>query len=169
MSRHRYPMESCRVFERTTTTKLQTALTSSKEDINDEAVQANGNGTDLSYVEKDKQGSRKGGKSFATLKIVLGEALGYGPALSEHIILDAGLIPNEKVPKDKTWDDATVQALLQAVGKFEDWMQNIISGEIVPEGYILMQNKNLGKDSSVSQLESVRQVIFYFSIILVAS
>lgn len=166
MSRHRYPMESCRVFERTTTTKLQTALTSSKEDINDEAVQANGNGTDLSYVEKDKQGSRKGGKSFATLKIVLGEALGYGPALSEHIILDAGLIPNEKVPKDKTWDDATVQALLQAVGKFEDWMQNIISGEIVPEGYILMQNKNLGKDSSVSQLESVRQIYDEFCPIL---
>jgi hypothetical protein len=103
------------------------------------------------------------------LKIILGEALGYGPALSEHMILDAGLIPNEKVPKDKTWDDAAVQALVQAVAKFEDWMQDIISGEIVPEGYILMQNKNLGKDSSVSQPESLKQVIYYFSIIIVAS
>ncbi|PNY12696.1 nuclear export mediator factor NEMF-like protein, partial [Trifolium pratense] len=166
MSRHRYPVESCRVFERTTTSKLQTALTSSKEDDNDEAVKANGNGTDASNVEREKQGSRKGGKSFATLKIILGEALGYGPALSEHMILDAGLIPNEKVPKDKTWDDATVQALVQAVAKFEDWMQDIISGEIVPEGYILMQNKNLGKDSSVSQPESLKQIYDEFCPIL---
>lgn len=169
MSRHRYPVESCRVFERTTPAKLQTALVSSKDDDNDEAVKVNGNGSDLSNVVREKQGARKGGKSSATLKIVLGEALGYGPALSEHIILDAGLIPNAKVPKDKTWDDATVQALVQAVARFEDWMQDIISGEIVPEGYILMQNKNLGKDSSASQPESVSQVNFHFSIILVAS
>lgn len=169
MSRHRYPMESCRIFERTTTTKLQTALMSSKEGDNDETVKSNGNGTDVSNVEIEKQGFRKGGKSHATLKIVLGEALGYGPALSEHMILDAGLVPSEKVPKDKTWDDATVQALVQAVAKFEDWMQDINLGELVPEGYILMQNKNLGKDSSISQPESVKQVIFYFCIILVAS
>lgn len=168
MSRHRYPMESCRIFERTTTTKLQTALMSSKEGDNDETVKSNGNGTDVSNVEREKQGSRKGGKSHATLKIVLGEALGYGPALSEHMILDAGLVPSEKVPKDKTWDDATVQALVQAVAKFEDWMQDIILGELVPEGYILMQNKNLGKDSFILEPESVKQVIFY-SIILVAS
>lgn len=164
MSRHRYPIESCRVFERTTTAKLQKALMFSKEDDNDEA-KANGNGSDVSNVEKEKRGAHKGGKSYATLKIVLGEALGYGPALSEHIILDAGLIPNAKVPKDKTWDDATVHALVQAVATFEDWMQDIISGEIVPEGYILMQNKILGKDSTVSPPESVSQVIFYFSII----
>ncbi|KAK2396106.1 Sucrose-phosphate synthase family protein [Trifolium repens] len=50
MSCHRYPVESCRVFERTTTSKLQTALTSSKEDDNYEAVKANGNGTDASNV-----------------------------------------------------------------------------------------------------------------------
>lgn len=167
MSRHRYPVESCRVFERTTFEKLQTALLSSKEDENDEAIKANGNGSNASNVVKEKQRTHKGVKS-ATLKIVLGEALGYGPALSEHIILDAGLIPSTKVPKDRTWDDATVQALVQAVAKFEDWMQDIISGEIVPEGYILMQNKNLGKESSVSQPGSVSQVIFYFSIILVA-
>ncbi|XP_019419387.1 PREDICTED: nuclear export mediator factor NEMF isoform X1 [Lupinus angustifolius] len=151
MSRHRYPTESCRVFERTTTAKLHTALTSSKEDDNDNADEVNGNGTDVSNVAKEKQGTRKGGKSSATLKTVLGEALGYGPALSEHIILDAGLIPNTKVPKDKTWDDATVQALVQAVVKFEDWMQDIISGEIIPEGYILMQNKNF-QTGSVSQM-----------------
>lgn len=169
MSRHRYPTESCRVFERTTVEKLLTALTSAKEDDADEAVKVDANGSDISNVVKEKQGARKGGKSSATLKTVLGEALGYGPALSEHMILDAGLIPTAKVPKDKTWDDATIQALVQAVAKFEDWMQDIISGEIVPEGYILMQNRNLGKDSSISQSESVSQVIFVFSIISVAS
>ena len=58
----------------------------------------------------EKWGSRKGVKSSdpskntndgarakqATLKIVLGAALGYGLTLSEHIILDASLIPNTK-------------------------------------------------------------------------
>lgn len=166
MSRHRYPTESCRVFERTTVEKLLTALTSSKEDDADEAVKVDANGSDLSSVAKEKQGARKGGKSSATLKTVLGEALGYGPALSEHMILDAGLIPTAKVPKDKTWDDATIQALVQAVAKFEDWMQDIISGEIVPEGYILMQNRNLGKDSSISQSESVSQIYDEFCPIL---
>ncbi|CAL0300986.1 unnamed protein product [Lupinus luteus] len=166
MSRHRYPTESCRVFERTTTAKLHAALTSSKEEDNDDADKVNGNGTDVSNVAKEKQGTRKGGKSSATLKAVLGEALGYGPALSEHIILDAGLIPNTKVPKDKTWDDATVQALVQAVVKFEDWMQDIISGEIIPEGYILMQNKIFGKDDSISQPGSVSQMYDEFCPIL---
>ncbi|RYR12521.1 hypothetical protein Ahy_B04g070039 isoform F [Arachis hypogaea] len=165
MSRHRYPIESCRVFERTTAQKLQTALMTSKEDDNDEAVKANGNEADIANTGKEKHGFRKGGKSSATLKSVLGEALGYGPALSEHIILDAGLIPNTKAPKDKTWDDATVQALVQAVAKFEDWMLDVISGEIVPEGYILMQKQNLGKDSS-SQTGSVSQIYDEFCPIL---
>ena len=102
------------------------------------------------------------------MNIVLGEALGYGRALSEHILLDAGLIPSTKVSKDRTWDDATVQALVQAVVRLEDWMQDVILGELVPEGYILMQNKNLGKDSSISQPRSVSQV-FYFCIVLVVS
>ncbi|CAJ1963097.1 unnamed protein product [Sphenostylis stenocarpa] len=165
MSRHRYPVESCRVFERTTIEKLRASLVSSKEDENDEAVKVNGNGSTGSNVAKEKQGTQKGVKP-STLKTVLGEALGYGPALSEHIILDAGLIPSTKVLKDKTWDDVTVQALVQAVVKFEDWMQDIISGEVVPEGYILMQNKNLGKDSSISPPGSVSQMYDEFCPIL---
>ncbi|RVW64703.1 Nuclear export mediator factor Nemf [Vitis vinifera] len=61
-------------------------------------------GNKVSDAPREKQGNRKGAKSSepskntndgarakqATLKTVLGEALGYGPALSEHIILDAG-------------------------------------------------------------------------------
>ncbi|KAF7837675.1 nuclear export mediator factor NEMF isoform X1 [Senna tora] len=158
MSRHRYPTEICRVFERTTAAKLQTALMSSKDADNEEAVAVNGNENDISNVAKEKQGSRKGGKSSKTLKVILGEALGYGPALSEHMILDAGLIPNSKVPKDNKWDDATIQTLVQAVEKFEDWMQDIISGDRIPEGYILMQNKVLGKDSTLSEPGSFSQL-----------
>ncbi|KAL5981602.1 hypothetical protein ACLOJK_015665 [Asimina triloba] len=153
MSRHRYPVEACRVFERTSISKLQTALTSSKETAgnNIDAEETDEKG---SSVTKEP-GSNKKGKSNSnktandgeqtkksSLKLILGEALGYGPALSEHIILDAGLTPTMKIGDtgDTKIDDATVQQLVQAVAKFEDWLADIISGEKIPEGYILMQD-----------------------------
>ncbi|KAG4210549.1 hypothetical protein ERO13_A02G056200v2 [Gossypium hirsutum] len=166
MSRHRYPTEICRHFERTTILKLQTALTSSSDPDENQAtkvIEAGNNSLDAPKgKEKDKKGSHKGGKTSvpnksasdntrskqATLKNVLGEALGYGPALAEHIILDAGLVSNTKVNKDNKLDDDKIQALAQAVEKFEDWLQDVISGDKVPEGYILMQKKNPGKDGS---------------------
>ncbi|GMP57207.1 hypothetical protein CsSME_00021384 [Camellia sinensis var. sinensis] len=156
MSRHRYPIEICRVFERTTIAKLQEALASLKEvDSNDNARSDEG-GTNDTDVPKGKQGNRKNGKlsesnktpndgaraKQATLKSFLGEALGYGPQLSEHIILDAGLVPNTKIGKDFKLDEATCQVLAQAVAKFEDWLEDIISGDRIPEGYILMLQKN---------------------------
>lgn len=165
MSRHRYPTEICRVFERTTAAKLQAALTSSKEPDNNEPVENNDARTNVSAVPKEKQGGRKGGKSAesskktgdgthakqAMLRTVIGEGLGYGPALAEHIILDADLIPNTKVPKDNKWEDDTVQALLQAVTKFEDWLEDIISGDKVPEGFILQkQNSEPGNTGQVT-------------------
>lgn len=157
MSRHRYPVEICRVFERTTVSKLQNALSSAKELDEDQTV-SNEGGTDVTNAPKEKQGKNKGGKPAepnkkvndnsrvkqVTLKNVLGEELGYGPALCEHIILDAGLVPNAKVSKDNKLDDDKLQALGQAVGKFEDWLEDILSGGRIPEGYILMQNKNPG-------------------------
>ncbi|KAF6175473.1 hypothetical protein GIB67_021963 [Kingdonia uniflora] len=158
MSRHRYPVEACRLFERSTITKLQEALTSFKEPDSKDKTEVNDEGS--AALSKEKFGSRKTGKSSdsskkndndgghtkqATLKIVLGEALGYGPALSEHIILDAGLVPNTKVGNDSQVDSDTIQALTQAVAKFEDWLEDIISGERVPEGYILMQKLSTGK------------------------
>ncbi|XP_028115769.1 nuclear export mediator factor Nemf isoform X1 [Camellia sinensis] len=156
MSRHRYPIEICRVFERTTIAKLQEALASLKEvDSNDNARSDEG-GTNDTDVPKGKQGNRKNGKlsesnktpndgaraKQAMLKSFLGEALGYGPQLSEHIILDAGLVPNTKIGKDFKLDEATCQVLAQAVAKFEDWLEDIISGDRIPEGYILMLQKN---------------------------
>ncbi|XP_059644113.1 uncharacterized protein LOC132285867 [Cornus florida] len=164
MSRHRYPVEICRVFERTTMTKLQAALTSSKEPDKNKDIEGTEPGNNVSNELKGKQGSRKGAKSSesnknandgarakqATLKVVLGEILGYGPALSEHIILDAGLVPSTKVAEDFKLDDDVIQALAQAVIKFEDWLEDIISGDRVPEGYILMQQKIVGKKNCTS-------------------
>lgn len=171
MSRHRYPVEICRVFERTTTTKLQEALTSVKEPDNNEHAEGSEGGNNVADASKGKKGGHRSGKSTesnkakegarakqTTLKVVLGEALGYGPALSEHIILDAGLVPNMKVARDFKLEDNTLQALAEAVDKFEDWLENIISGDKVPEGYILMQLKKLGKDHTSSETGSSNQV-----------
>ncbi|XP_024025563.1 nuclear export mediator factor Nemf [Morus notabilis] len=180
MSRHRYPTEICRIFERTTVEKLQATLTITNEPDNIESVKVNDSGIHTHPTSKEKQGSHKGGKNSdsnrsasdgtrakqTTLKIVLGEALGYGPALSEHIILDAGLAPNTKVSKDNKLDDATIQFLAQAVEKFEDWLQDVISGDRIPEGYILMQNKKLGKDEHPSEAGSIGQIYDEFCPIL---
>ncbi|KAK2643714.1 hypothetical protein Ddye_018909 [Dipteronia dyeriana] len=175
MSRHRYPTEICRVFERTTVSKLHAALTSVKEPDNKEPDKVDENGKYVADAPKGKQGGNKSGKSSepsktssknsgdsarakqATLKTVLGEALGYGPALSEHIILDADLVPNTKVKGDKL-DEDTIQVLAAAVAKFEDWLQDVILGDKVPEGYILMQNKNLGKGGPPSEPGSSIQI-----------
>ncbi|KAK2990178.1 hypothetical protein RJ640_014630 [Escallonia rubra] len=159
MSRHHYPVEICRVFGRTTSAKLQAALADRKELDNNEYVESSEGGNNVSDAPKGKQGSHKTGKSNessktsdgsrvkqATLKVVLGEVLGYGPALSEHIILDAGLAPNLKLVKGFNLEDSAILALSEAVEKFEDWLEDIISGDKVPEGYILMQQKILGKE-----------------------
>ncbi|KAL5541466.1 hypothetical protein UlMin_009176 [Ulmus minor] len=158
MSRHRYPTEICRVFERTTAAKLQNALTSfDKLDAN-ESDKVNDSAIDLHDKPKEKQGIGKGGKSSestkstgdgsrakqVTLKTLLGEALGYGPQLSEHIILDAGLVPSTKVCKDNKLDEDKIQVLTRAIERFEDWLHDVISGDRVPEGYILMQGSKPG-------------------------
>ena len=180
MSRHRYPTEICRVFERTTADKLHQDLTSFKEpEISEPVNDAQSNVSDK--PKKDKQGKNKGGSGNSsdpsqstsdgnrakqtTLKNVLGEALGYGPALSEHMILDAGLVPNAKFSKNNIFDNGTMQTLIQAVARFEDWLEDVISGDRVPEGYILMQNKNLVKGQPPSESGSASKVIAYLSII----
>ncbi|KAF8111949.1 hypothetical protein N665_0070s0019 [Sinapis alba] len=139
MSRHRYPIEICRVFERTTVSKLQESLTAFSHEAKDNE-------------SKEQNGGKKGGKSNEakqfTLKNILGDALGYGPQLSEHIILDAGLVPSTKLSEDKKLDDNEIQLLVQAVIVFEDWLEDIIYGQKVPEGYILMQKQLLVNDTS---------------------
>lgn len=171
MSRHRYPVEQSRAFERTTREKMCSALESfvggSRGDPQDNCELGN----DSSNAPMGKQRGKKNSKANdskkndnanvkqATLKVVLGEVLGYGPALSEHIILDAGLVPSTKVGKDFKLDGKTIQALAEAVMKFEDWLADVIYGEKVPEGYIVMQQKNSGKkNDAVSDKVTLEQV-----------
>lgn len=157
MSRHRYPTEISRVFERTTAAKLQEALT-----LSDNVVNLTGNENNETDPPKQQAGNQKVSKisisskaqgdgnrsKQSTLKAVLGEALGYGTALSEHIILNAGLIPNMKLCNDKKLDDNSLDRLMQAVANFEDWLEDVIFGTRVPEGYILMQKKDVKKEES---------------------
>ncbi|XP_038907111.1 nuclear export mediator factor Nemf [Benincasa hispida] len=157
MSRHRYPTEISRMFERTTAAKLQEALT-----LSDNVVNLTGSGNNETDPPKQQPGNQKVSKSSVsskaqgdgsrakqtTLKAVLGEALGYGTALSEHIILNAGLIPNMKLGNDNKLDDNSLQLLVQAVANFEDWLEDVIFGTRVPEGYILMQKKDVKKEES---------------------
>lgn len=157
MSRHRYPVELSRVFERTTREKLEAAFESVAHEKKDEHLNNCENGNDNSNASTGKTSTQKNMKPAGTnkndntrakqttLKAVLGEALGYGPALSEHIILDAGLTPSTKLHKEFKMDDNSIQVLTEAVMKFEDWLSEVISGENVPKGYILMQHKIFGK------------------------
>ncbi|XP_047959508.1 ribosome quality control complex subunit NEMF [Salvia hispanica] len=159
MSRHQYPVEQSRAFERTTKEKMCAAFESFVEGKKDQQLDNCETANDSSNVPMGKHGSEKNTKANeskktdniranqATLKVVLGEILGYGPALSEHIILDAGLMPSMKVSKDFKLDTNIAEALAEAVMKFEDWLADVIYGEKVPEGYIVMQQKNSGKKS----------------------
>ncbi|KNA15242.1 hypothetical protein SOVF_100000 [Spinacia oleracea] len=169
MSRHRYPIELCRTFERSTSSKLKDALAASYDQAEDEEIKVIDDGSTVLDTSKIKKSAKKGGKvpdtnkagndgsraKQRTLKIVLGEGLGYGPQLSEHIILDAGLTPSMKVSKDNKLDEGKVEVLGQAVSRFEDWLEDVIRGSKVPEGYILMQAmKSGGKDCGNIKPES---------------
>lgn len=171
MARHRYPVEICRVFERADGAKLQETLTSFNNQESNEHVEDGAGGNHAPVAPQLKKGSHKAVKSNdpnkkkdsahakqATLKVVLGEALGYGPALSEHIILDAGLAPNLKVSKDVKLEDGSIQTLSEAVKRFEDWLEDVISGAKIPEGYILMQQKKMGKDQPPAESSGTDQI-----------
>lgn len=167
MSRHRYPVEICRVFERTSSEKIQAALKHPVEpdgsnygnNASDTSEGKEGDGKSIKSTESKKIVNDGGRTKQRTLKLFFGEALGYGPALAEHVILDAGLVPNTKIYENFKLEDGTIRLLVEVVAKFEDWLEDIISGDKVPEGFILMQQKNLGKqDGPVSVAGSPGQV-----------
>ena len=144
-----------------TLTNYKTPSSEESSDVNasenpsDKSKEQNGaKKNDLPILNKKGNDAKKSNK--ATLKTILGEALSYGPALAEHIILDAGLLPNMKVgdDADRKIDEEMIQALVQAVTKFEDWLTDIISGQKVPEGYILMQSKTTERKALAPLQES---------------
>ncbi|KAF3778096.1 Nuclear export mediator factor NEMF-like protein [Nymphaea thermarum] len=187
MSRHRYPVESCRVFERTSPTKLEATLMRSEKDerdsnrsfgtevgsvnVQNSELQSQQEGVTISgkrSTSNKKENDGEQGKKM-TLKAILGDSLGYGPALCEHIILDAGLVPNMKIGRasDNTFSQDALHALAAAVGKFEDWLEDVISGAKLPEGYILMQKMPSGKKEALLPMEiSTNKVYDEFSPIL---
>ncbi|XP_047046843.1 ribosome quality control complex subunit NEMF-like [Lolium rigidum] len=195
MSRHRYPVEACRTFERTDLTKLKETLKLSNTVDDKESSQVTPSSVDsqqpsehandeVPVTDKPEEPSKRTEKKSAaktkqagsnakagdgsqsnkaTLKTLLGEALAYGPALAEHIILDAGLLPSSKVGKDpeSSIDDHTIQSLVESVTRFEDWLVDIISGQKIPEGYILMKNKMAAKKNIMpSEGSSTNQKIY---------
>ncbi|WOL03246.1 nuclear export mediator factor Nemf isoform X1 [Canna indica] len=166
MSRHRYPIEASRAFERTNLKKLKETLAcfeSAKEVIegNDESKDQNNNKS-KNMPASTKEANSKNQANKATLKSILGQALSYGPALSEHIILDACLVPNMKVGKDIDGkiNEENLEVLAQAVTRFEDWFEDVIFGPTIPEGYIFMQSKNTGKKEVVVSQESAMNKVY---------
>lgn len=176
MAHHKYPVDSCRLWERTSFKKLETALTiSNASEINplkgesaaerDNTVLVADLKFEMVAKGKDNQthiiSGKKGGSgarnSRASLKNIVGESLGYGPALSEHIILDAGLPTNlQTFTQDEkgqflfSISKVQMEQLYAAVTTFENWLEDIISGNRLPEGYILMQKRGGGKRQNVS-------------------
>eukprot|EP00897_Mesotaenium_endlicherianum_P003139 jgi/Mesen1/2853/ME000174S02111 len=152
-------------------------------------------------VEKDGKGGKWGGgtggasdaKSKAEaaafdLKWAMSDALAFGPHVCEHIILEAGLSPSQKLPTPSTsalplptpapapapalapsaaadrggldsaasktgaddvappgLQESDVAELARAIAGFEDWLEELASGSITPQGFIIMQREGGAK------------------------
>ncbi|BBM96816.1 nuclear export mediator factor NEMF [Marchantia polymorpha subsp. ruderalis] len=171
MAHHQYPINSCRLFERTKKEAISTLLKEQTRLKADEAVeeqQAASKEVHTGSVNEDAKktkwkpegkgsksasqevsGNGKKGAGLPTLKFLLVEGLGYGPSLSEHIILSAGLQPGLKMNSSILSRDE-FEALAAAIKRFEDWLEAVVSGDIVPEGYIYMQKVGMGKAKSAA-------------------
>ncbi|MCO5552035.1 hypothetical protein L7F22_005544 [Adiantum nelumboides] len=166
MPHHQYPVDSCRLWERTPLMKLESLLTvvtdqdsSTLEKLDSLALKTSSENEPVDQgAVKGKKSGRKAeaanDKDKYNLKNIVGEGLGYGPALSEHIVLAAGLPKNLKLfsKNDEghlvtTIAKDTVERLYSAVVQFEDWLESIIFGNQIPGGYILLQKKKGGKGS----------------------
>lgn len=153
MAKHRYPIETCRPFHRTTLEQITGALEGAGAEGRSEEVRKSGaevagagkgkeTGTDKENSVSDAPGSKKekkdGKEGSPTLKDVLGQVLGYGPTLCEHCILDAGLTPSARIfEAGGKLSEAQVGELSAAVGRFEDWLES--TREKPTEGFIVFQ------------------------------
>lgn len=89
-----------------------------------------------------------------TLKKLLNIKFEYGPAMIEHIILEAKLDPNMKVATDFDTSDSSsmMQALLSGFEKGDELIEN--SRNVVPKGYIiLLDEKSKPKTESGEDVE----------------
>ncbi|CEP14532.1 hypothetical protein [Parasitella parasitica] len=105
-------------------------------------------GMDQLSVELRSAGSKD------TLKKLLNIKFEYGPAMIEHIILEAGLDPNMKVATDFDSSDNSpmMDALLKGFNKGNEMIES--TKNVVPNGFIiLLDDKNKPKTESEEQVE----------------
>ncbi|KAH7291813.1 hypothetical protein KP509_29G036400 [Ceratopteris richardii] len=164
MARHQYPVDSCRPWKKTSLEKLESLVSGvnnhdkvSSEELNTHLQSA----AEIETIQQVTVKGRKSGKKAELasekdkygLKNIISEGLGYGPTLSEHLVLGAGLPKNLKVfsKNDKgelisTVEKPMLEKLHLAIVQFEDWLESIIFGSQVPEGFILLQRRKGGEE-----------------------
>ncbi|KAK4518124.1 uncharacterized protein ATC70_001475 [Mucor velutinosus] len=89
-----------------------------------------------------------------TLKKLLNIKFEYGPAMIEHMVLEADLDPNMKVATDfdTSENSPMMQALLEGFSKGDELIES--TKNVVPNGYIvLLDEKNKPKTESEEQVE----------------
>lgn len=146
-----------------------------KEVVHDSVAQETKKGKGKGKTEKvlkEKKVKTSWGKkedTGRTLKSVLGGCLGYGPALCEHIVLDSGLQSGMKVSLGPdgvlSISKENLGDLMGAISRFEDWLDSVVNGDRIPEGFVYMQKKNIKKDKVLldDQLQEEEKVYDEFS------
>ena len=164
MAKHEYPVNACRFFERFSLEKLEAAMRDHKtpEEVDELGVKEEvpdpvphdtkkGKGKSEKAVKEKKVKTPWGKKedSGRTVKSVLAGCLGYGPALCEHIVLDSGLQSGMKVSVGADGvlniSKEDLDVLMAAIKRFEDWLYSVVNGDQIPEGFVYMQKKKIGK------------------------
>ncbi|KAG0577183.1 hypothetical protein KC19_5G137000 [Ceratodon purpureus] len=169
MAKHEYPVNACRLFERFSREKLEVAMreqkapaeveemAEAKEVVPEEVKKGKGKAEKVTKEKKVKTPWGKKEDTGRTLKSVLAGSLGYGPALCEHIVLDSGLHSGMKVSVGVdgvlSISNEDISTLMAAITRFEDWLQSVVNGDRISEGFVYMQKKKIGKNKGEQQEE----------------